>query len=233
MDADGCKPRLHISMKKKILLAAGLFISIATFAQRITYGAGAGIEIANMRGDAVKNMQQLLNFTHGIVRTRPVTGFYAGGYANIAIGNGISVEPGLYFATKGYELSGTYSVKGIDILSTNATARLSSSYIEMPVLIRAQVNGFQFFAGPQISYLSNARVKMSAGIAGFNLLNSKMDVTSQMNRWDAAVTAGAGYQFTNGFRITAAYNRGLSKVNAGENIKSYNQDIRMGIGISF
>lgn len=145
----------------------------------------------------------------------------------------ISVEPALYYSTKGYELSGTYTVKGIDILSANATARLNANYIDMPVLLKASFNGLQIFAGPQISYLTNASLKTSAGIAGFNLLNSNMDVSKQFNRWDVGVTAGLAYQFTNGIRITAAYDRGLSKVNAGQNIKSYNQGFKIGAGISF
>lgn len=220
-------------MKTKILLSISLFFSIASFAQPITYGASAGINIANMRGDAVQNMQQLLNFTNGIISTKPITGYYAGGYANIPVGNNFSVEPGLYYTAKGYQLSGTYSVKGIDILSANATARLNSSYIDMPLLLKANFNGFQVFAGPQVSYLTNASLKISAGIAGFNLLNSKMDVTSQFNRWDVAVTGGVGYQFTNGIRITAAYDRGLSKVNAGQSLAAYNQGFKIGAGIRF
>ena len=220
-------------MKKKILLSLSLFFSIASFAQHLTYGAAAGVQISSMRGDAVKNMEQLLNFTNGIVSTKSVTGFYAGGYTNIPVGNNFSVEPALYYSTKGYELSGTYTVKGIDILSANATARLNANYIDMPVLLKASFNGLQIFAGPQISYLTNASLKTSAGIAGFNLLNSNMDVSKQFNRWDVGVTAGLAYQFTNGIRITAAYDRGLSKVNAGQNIKSYNQGFKIGAGISF
>lgn len=220
-------------MKTKILLSISLFFSIASFAQPITYGASAGINIANMRGDAVQNMQQLLNFTNGIISTKPITGYYAGGYANIPVGNNFSVESGLYYTAKGYQLSGTYSVKGINILSANASARLNSSYIDMPILLKANFNGFQIFAGPQVSYLTNASLKTTAGIAGFNLLNSKMDITSQFNRWDIGVTGGVGYQFTNGMRITAAYDRGLSKVNAGQSLAAYNQGFKIGAGIRF
>jgi Outer membrane protein beta-barrel domain len=220
-------------MKKKILLPFSLLLSVASFAQHISYGTAAGTAIAGMRGDAVRNVEQLLNFTNGIISTRSVTGYYAGGYTNIPVGNNLSVEPGLYYAVKGYQLSGAYSVKGIDILSGNATARFSIAYIDMPVVLKASFNGFQVFAGPQVSYLTNASLKTSAGIAGFNLLNSELDVSSKFNRWDVAVTGGVGYQFTNGIRITAAYDRGLSKVTAGQNTAAYNQVFKIGAGISF
>jgi len=220
-------------MKNKILLSFGLLFSIAANAQHITYGGAAGAGIYNMRGDAVKNMQQLLDFTNGIVSTKAVTGYYAGGFVNIPAGNNFSIEPALYYTTKGYQLNASYSVKEISILTANATAKLTSSYIDMPVLLKANFNGLQVFAGPQISYLTNASLRTTAGAAGFNLLDSKTDITSQFNQWDIAVTGGVGYQFSNGLRITAAYDHGLSKVNAGQSLSAYNQGFKIGAGFSF
>ena len=203
------------------------------YAQTVTYGAGAGVTISSMRGDAIKNMQLLLDFTNGIVTTKAVAGFYAGGFANIPVGNNFSVEPGLYYSSKGYEIGGTYTVKGIGLLSAQASSRLQSNYIDVPVLLKADFNGFQIFAGPQVSYLTNAKLITKAGVLGFNLLNNKMDITNQLNRWDAAVTAGAGYKFSNGIRLNASYERGLSKVNAGQSLQTYNQGFKIGAAMSF
>ena len=91
----------------------------------------------------------------------------------------------------------------------------------------------QVFAGPQIAYLTRANIKTSAGLAGFNLLHSNIDATSQFNRWDVAMVGGVRYQFINRVRLTAAYERGLTKVDAGQNIKSYNQGFKIGAWISF
>jgi opacity protein-like surface antigen len=220
-------------MKKKILLSIALFVSAISFAQQIHFGVGGGITVYNMRGAAAGNLEQVLSFTDGIVSTGPVTGFYSGGYANIPLGNNLSVEPGLYYSTKGYAINGSYSIKGIGILNALASASLHSSYIEMPLLLKADFNGLQVFAGPQLSYLTNATIKTKAGLLGINLYKGSFDVSNQLNRWDAAITAGLGYQFTNGIRITAAYDRGLSKVDAGQNIKSYNQGFKIGAGMSF
>ena len=220
-------------MKNNILLSVSFFLSMGCYAQTVSFGAGAGVTVSGMRGDAVKNMQQLLNFTNGIVTTKTVAGFYAGGFANIPVGNNFSVEPGLYYSAKGYEIGGTYSVKGIGLLSAQASSRLQSNYIDMPVLLKADFNGFQLFAGPQVSYLTKASLITRAGVLGFNLLNNKMDVTSQLNRWDAAIVAGAGYKFSNGIRLTATYERGLSKVNAGRSLQTYNQGIKIGAAMSF
>ena len=220
-------------MKNIMLPVLCLILSVRSIAQRIHYGVGAGVSSYNISGEATTNLKQLLNFTNGIVSTGPVTGFYGGGYANISLGNNLSVEPGLNYSTKGYAIAGSYTVKGFDILSANAKAALHSSYIEIPLILKANIKGLQIFAGPQLSYLTNANVNTSAGFAGINLYQGNMDITSQLNRWDAAIIAGVGYQFTNGVRLTSLYERGLSNVNAGQNIKSYNEGFKIGAGINF
>ena len=103
----------------------------------------------------------------------------------------------------------------------------------MPLLLKVNFKALQVFAGPQLSYLTSAKVVTSAGVAGINLYQGNIDVTNQLNRWDAAITAGIGYQFTNGIRLTALYDRGLSKIDAAQNTKSYNQGFKVGAGISF
>jgi hypothetical protein len=76
-----------------------------------------------------------------------------------------------------------------------------------------------------------ADLRTSAGVLGINLLNSKIDATNQLNRWDAAVTGGIGYQFSNGINLMAAYDYGLSKMDANRNVNSYNNVIKLGLGI--
>ena len=220
-------------MKNKILLAICSLFSVTSFAQQITYGVGAGITNMGMRGDAVKSMQQLLDVTNGILNTKSVTGFYAGGFTSIPLSENLSIEPGLYYSAKGFELSGSYSIKGIGLLSAQAATRLHSSYIDMPVLLKVNLNGFQVFAGPQLSYLTNAKITTSAGISILNLITSKTTITNRLNRWDAGLTAGAGYQFSNGIRITGSYEHGLSKVDAGQNTNTYNQGFKLGAGFNF
>jgi hypothetical protein len=220
-------------MKKKILLFVSLLVSIASFAQRITYGVSAGATVYNMTGQTVNSLKQLLNFTNDIVTTGPVTGFYGGGYTNIPVSGNLSLEPGVYYSTKGYEINGSYTVKDISILTASAAASLRTSYIDLPVLLKASFNGLQVFAGPQVSYLTTAKLNTKAGVAGINLLNSSMDISSQLNRWDAGITGGVGYQFTNGLRLSAAYERGLSAVDAGKNTGAYNQGIKIGAGFTF
>jgi len=222
-----------IIMKNKILLFIALFFSTASFSQQIHFGGSIGISNYRISGQVADNLKQFLNFSNGLISTKPVTGFYAGGFASIPVTDNLSIEPGLYYSQKGYQMNGAYTVKGIDILNANATAQLHTNYIDMPVLIKANFNGLQLFAGPQLSYLTNASLNTSAAVAGFTVYNNKADVSSRFNSWDIGITGGVGYHLTNGMRITAAYDRGLSKVDAGQNMKSYNQGIKVGLGMRF
>lgn len=221
-------------MKKYILLFISIAISSITFAQVTpSFGVRAGLSSATLQGDAVNNLQSLLDFSNGMVTTGSRTGFFAGTYAIIPVDNMISIEPGIYYSQKGYELKGDLNIKGLDFLGANAKAKLNSDYIDIPVMLKANIDGFQLFAGPQVSYLMKAQLQTTAGVLGINLLNTTLDATNQFNRWDMAVSAGVGYQFSGGVNIMAAYDHGLSKVDAGKNLNSYNRAFKIGIGLSF
>jgi Outer membrane protein beta-barrel domain len=221
-------------MKNRILLITALIASTFSFAQEKTsFGVRGGFTSAGIRGEAVNNLQNLLDFTDGMVTTSNHSGFFAGGYASVPLGGMISVEPGLYYSQKGYEMKGSLNLKGVEFLGANATARLNTHYIDMPVVLKANINGLQLFAGPQVSYLAQADLRTSAGVLGFNLLNKTMDATEQFNRWDVGITGGIGYQFKNGVNVMAAYDHGLSKMDANKNVESYNRAFKVGVGISF
>lgn len=221
-------------MKNKILLFAAILISTISVAQQKTsFGIRGGLSSAGMRGEAVNNLQNLLDFADGMITTSDRAGFFAGVNASIPLSDIISLEPGLYYSQKGYQMNGDLNLKGVEFLGANARASLGMHYIDVPVLLKANINGFQVFAGPQVSYLTKADLQMSAGILGINLLNKKLDATQQFNKWDAGITGGVGYQFKNGINITAAYEHGLSRVDANQNINSYNRSFKIGVGVNF
>lgn len=220
-------------MKKKILLVISIALSTIGFAQtQPSFGVRAGIISSGIRGDAASNLNNLLSFSKGNITTRDHTGFFAGGYTSIPMNENFSIEPGLYFSQKGYELNGALNIKGLDFLGANAKAVLQSQYLDVPVLLKANFNGLQLFAGPQISYLATADLKTTAGVFGINILSKTIDATSQFNRWDVGITGGIAYQFTNGLNIMASYDYGLSKIDANNTINAYNRGIKLGIGYS-
>jgi hypothetical protein len=221
-------------MKKQILLFASVVITATSFAQsKPSFGIRAGVSSSAMKGDAVNSLQDLLDYTNGHISTSNHTGFFAGANASIPVSELVSIEPGIYYTQKGYDMKGELNLKGVEFLGANAQAKLSSHYIDVPVLVKLNFNGLQLFAGPQVSYLAKADLRTTAGALGFNVLDKTMDATDQFNQWDAGVTGGIGYQFPNGFNISASYDHGLSKVDANRNFDSYNRSFKAGIGFNF
>jgi len=220
-------------MKKKILLIISVVVTTFSFAQtQAKYGIRAGITSTSMSGNAIDNFNNLLDFSKGNITTKDQTGFFAGTYVIIPVSENFSIEPAVYYSQKGYELNGALNLKGLDFLGANAKAVLQSQYIDVPVMLKANFNGLQIFAGPQFSYLVKSNLKTTASILGINLLNHTTDATSQFNRWDAGLTGGIGYQFANGMNIMASYDYGLTKVDANNNVKAYNRGIKLGIGLN-
>lgn len=219
-------------MKNKIILLSLILVSENLFAQsNIKVGIDAGATYSTVQGDAAKSLNGLLNLTNGIASTRNHLGFYAGLNADIPIASNISLAPGVMYSQKGYEISGSFSPKGLNFIGADAKAILQTNYIDVPVLLKAKLEGLQVFAGPQISYLTNASLKTTAGVLGVNLLNKTIDATSQFNRWDAGVTIGLGYEFTNGMYISGSYDYGLQKIDASKSLDAYNRSFKIGIGL--
>ncbi len=219
-------------MKKHLFCASLLLLSFAAMAQsKISYGIRAGVINAGINGEAVKSFQDLLRNVDGTIAAKNKTGFYGGGFVSIPLSENLSIEPGVSYSQRGYEFRGNVGIKETDIIA--AKSKLNLGYIELPVLVRANLSGFQLFAGPQVGYLANANLHTTAGAFGFNFINDKRDVKDQFNEIDVSLTGGIGYQFGNGFRVQAAYDHGLSKMISGSNIEAYNRSVKLGVGFRF
>jgi hypothetical protein len=221
-------------MKKQILLLVSLAISTLTFSQVApSFGLRGGVSYSGMQGDAVNSLNSMIDFSQGMITTTNRTGFFGGVYATIPVDDMISVEPALYYSQKGYQLKGDLNIKGLGFLGANAKADLNLQYVDIPVLMKATISGLQLFLGPQVSYLMQGDLNTTAGVLGINLLNKKLNATSQFNRWDVGLTGGIGYQFTSGLNVMASYDYGMSKVDANKSLNSYNRSVKVGIGMAF
>lgn len=221
-------------MKKSILLFSSLLAATALWAQTApAVGIRAGLTSARIQGDAAGSLNSLIDYTGGLLTTGSRTGLYAGVYTSVPLGATFSLEPGISYSGKGYEMRGDFNIKGADFLGASAKARLNAHYIDVPVVLKADLGGFEVFAGPQVSYLARADVRTTAGVLGFNLLNRSYDVTENLNRWDAAVTGGAGYRFPSGLGLSLSYDHGLSRLDAGRNYEAYNRAFKAGLSYRF
>lgn len=221
-------------MKKLFTLTiASCLLAFTGFAQT-SFGVKAGVNSSSWKGAATNSLNDLLSATNGYLTSGSRTGFYAGGYAELPIAPGFSVQPGVYYSQKGYQLRGDLAISKIDMLGAGATATLQSHYIDMPVLLKAEVaHGLQLFAGPQLSYLVKNNLNVRAGALGFDLLNTNIDVTNQFKKVDMSLVGGASYTFDNGFSVEAGYDHGLSRVDKNSNFKSFNRTFKVGVGFRF
>lgn len=209
--------------------------TVSSYAQSdVKFGIKAGANFATIGGEANQQLNQLLEWTNGYVTTTGRTGMHVGGFVQIPVSESVVIEPGILYSTKGYTLKGDVDFKVLELLGIGARADLMSQYLDMPLLVKATLgNGFQVYAGPQLSYLMNADLRARASVLGVNLLNKKIDVTDQFNKVDAALTAGIGYQFNNGISINAGYDYGLSRIDANKSVNARNQVVKVGMAVRF
>lgn len=226
------KYRLTSIMKVPFLLLA-LLLGAVGYAQDIRGGMKAGIVSAGIQGETSENLTSLLEFTRGSLRTRNHTGFYAGAYAQIPLGDSWSIEPGLYFSQKGYELAGQLPIKDLPLVSPSAKAVLKNRYADLPVIFQYHAGSLRVFAGPQVSYLLQSNLHAHAGILGLNLLQTTLDTRKHMNLWDASLTGGAALQITPGLLLTASYEHGLLKADANQRTNAYHHAFKAGLSVEF
>lgn len=222
-------------MKKlHTLLAALSFAGIASAQSQPSFGIAGGMIYSNLSGDAMKSVQSMLDYTNGMVSKEPHIGYYFGISGTLPISENVSVQPGINYSQKGAKLVGNFNLKGLDILSPNASAALQMNYFEVPLLLKASMGkGLKVFAGPQVSYLSNAMLQVKAGALGINLLDKSIDATPQFNRWNVGASAGLEYKLINNISISAAYDYGFSKLDKNKSVNSNIGNARVGLTIHF
>jgi hypothetical protein len=226
-------------MKKSILVMVVLLAGLLNqgFAQNgggVKVGIRGGYSVMGWQGETVDSFKDLLEFADGNVETRMRQGFHAGAYLSIPVGNGIEFEPGLQYSQKGMVLEGRVPGGAAEFANAKVTLTNKAEYVDVPLLLKVYAGqGFNFFAGPQASFLLSNKVNMSAGAFGFSAYNNDFEWQSSQRKVDLGLVAGAGYQFQNGFNISGGYDMGLTTIDAGSDYKSYNHGFKASAGFRF
>lgn len=201
-------------------------------AQQISGGIKAGLNVSGWEGDVSRAIGDIIGET-SILPGTIKQGYHVGGYLSIPLGQHFSLEPGLYYSTKGIEASYTYEAN--KFLKIKATVTDDAHYIDLPLLAKVELgNGFQLYAGPQLSYLVANKISGEAGIMGFSY-EQDINWESGFRRFDFALAGGLGYQFVNGIQLNAGYDHGLSSlIDAGNsNVDVYNRVVKFSVGYTF
>jgi hypothetical protein len=230
-----------------IIMAGSAHYASAQFSSptKTTFGIKGGVNFASAQLSADGS-----SFT---VNTGKLTNFSAGFFADIAVTESFSVQPGLYYSGKGFKLDNiTTSFDFGDGLSGSSISerKTNIAYVQVPVnfLFNANTNVGKFFvgAGPFIAAAVNAKIKGydegSVTVAGKTEterqdVNEKIEIGSEegIKRFDYGVTGMAGFRFNNGLLLSANYDLGLANISgaASENGKLKTRTIGISLGFSF
>ena len=120
-------------MKKMIFVAAIAIFSLAGANAQTSFGAKAGLNVANLSGDITDN--------------EVLIGFNVGVFAEITLADSFYLQPELLYSTQGAQFSD----------SSEFSADLNLNYIIIPMMFKYDVaNRFYLEAGPQVGFLVSA-----------------------------------------------------------------------------
>ena len=200
-------------MKKVILSACVMFITIAAYGQRdkgtVTLQPKVGLNMATITGDNDADS-----------RFAPVVG----AEVEVQATDMVSFSGGLLYSMQG--------AKG-KIGDVDGTVKLD--YINVPILANVYVaNGFAVKLGVQPGFLINNKVKVSK-----NGVNAEVDlekalkaagIDAKLNKVDVSIPMGVSYEFSN-INIDARYNWGVTKIIDEDNSK--NSVFQITVGYKF
>jgi hypothetical protein len=154
------------------------------------FGFKGGLNSATLFADDVDNTKSIAGFNVGLFAKLPLTTF-------------ISIQPELYYTTKGADI--TYNN-----LFVNGTARFNLNYIELPILVAINITkNFNVHAGPYAAFLVNGKVSNRSNVGLFNFEDNIEK--SDYNEIDFGLAAGLGVDFGS-LGIGVRYSYGLKTV---------------------
>jgi hypothetical protein len=181
---------------KLILFAALCVMSFFSFAQnkigtslsptkktisvnsKVSFGIKAGVNVANVHDDQTANTNSLIGFNAGVL-------------AHIHLDNKIAIQPEV-----------TYSMQGAKYPTLG---KEKIGYINIPVLVQFMFEqGFRVETGPQLGFVTNAKLERSSG--------GTTNIKYQFKTIDFSWAFGLGYISGSGLGIDARYNLGLSNI---------------------
>ena len=206
-----------------------------TSASGVRFGFRAGLNVADLQGDAVQSFTNLAGYVpNGAITKQVRPGFYAGVFATIPVGPGFAIEPGITYAEKGAVLIGTLPFPKLDFLNARVAGTARLAYIDVPVLAKVYLTpGLYLYAGPQASFLVSGKARVDASVLGFSAYKEDFDVANQLRKVDFAALGGLGYQFDNGLGLSAGYDYGFSSLDSGNRFQAYNRVAKVGLSYSF
>jgi len=212
-------------MKKLLLTAAiAVFTLSSVNAQDITFGAKAGINIAN------------LDVTDANIDSR--TSLHLGVTAEFEISDTFSIQSELLYSLQGATQSITEELPGFRSV---IESEWKLNYIQIPVMAKFYVSeGLSIEAGPQIGFLASAEVDSDRTetdlFDGTSVsTSSTVDAKEIVKSVDFGLNFGLGYKLDSGLNFALRYNLGLSNIYdvSESTVKIKNRVFQLSVGYTF
>jgi hypothetical protein len=219
---------------KKIFLSILLIAVISpVFAQNVKYGISGGLNesILSLQNPAGNSNSRL-------------TGFHAGVFSDIDFGK-LSIEPGLFYTTKGEKNTAVlyqYTSPGGSFIAKGKT---TYNYLEIPVnvLYNIPIGVGKFFigGGPYIAYGLSGKTTGTTIIAtqnGTTTTSNDYPLTfgsqeGDIKRFDFGLGALGGFALKNGLLVSVGYEHGLTNIDHSSDDHIKNNVITVSLGYSF
>lgn len=187
-------------MKKISLFMTAVFLSAVTMAQndRVNFGLKAGVNLANLNVEDYDETEMKL-------------GMYGGALAHIHITPNIGLQPEVVYSTQG---------------AKDGDTKWLIDYVNVPIMLQYMFNnGFRIETGPQVGFLTRAKIEVD---------DEELDIKDDLKKTDISWGFGLNYLSTSGIGVGARYNLGLTDINeddAGNKIT--NQVFQVGLFLMF
>jgi len=191
-------------MKKFLLIVCVcVFAGSFSYAQDLKFGAKAGLNLTNIVGDDVEDVDMK-------------AGLYFGGFMNVSLNDQLSFQPELLYSAQGWK----EDFEGEDL-------KIKTSYLNIPMLLKMSLgtsNKVHVYAGPQLGFLLDAKVDIDG---------TDLDIKDEMNSVDFSFNLGLSYDVSDNMSLDVRYNRGLSKLGDEGDAKMYNSGFQFGAAYTF
>jgi opacity protein-like surface antigen len=195
---------------KKILVIVFVLIASYSYAQDLKFGAKAGLNLTNIVGDDVEDVDIK-------------AGLYFGGFMNISLSDHLSFQPEILYSMQGWKIDD----EGDDMT-------IKTSYINVPLLLKMSLGGsgkIHIYAGPQLGFLLDAEVDYDNDFG-----SGTEDLKDYINNVDFSLNLGLSFDVSDNMSLDIRYNRGLSNIIDDEedgDAKAFNSGFQLGASYSF
>ena len=202
-------------MKKSIILAVVLLISLSVSFAQPYFGFRGGLNVTNVKITDDESDDVVMDDRYG---------YHGGLFMQYPLGAHFIIEPALLYSQRGYE-------RTIDVpLLEDIKENINMDYIELPLALKFDINisdvHIQPAVAPRVGY---------AIVTQYLLNEEELDFPEDPILLDYGVDFGLDIIFLNQFLIGARYSLGLADIydDDNEDITTSNNGLMISLGVMF